>query len=340
MNTTNTVDILIIGGGPVGLACGVEAVRHGLSHVILEKGCIVNSLNNWPTFTTFFSTAELLEIGDMPFVTNGAKPTRKESLVYYRKVAERCGLNVHQYEAATDVAKTDIGFTIKSTKATYAAKYVIVATGFFDKANLLGIDGEDLPKVSHYYKEPFAFYNTDVLVIGGKNSAVEAALDLHRNGAKVTMAVRKPDFGQSVKYWLKPDIENRVKEGSIKAYFNTTVEAITPESVVLNQRGEKTEIKNDFVFALTGYRPDFDFLSKLGIQVTPDLHLVYNEQSMETTVAGLYLAGVVAAGIDIGKLFIENGRIHAKQIISHILQTRGQQASATMPAVRKFQDGD
>jgi thioredoxin reductase (NADPH) len=342
MSERTPFDLVVIGAGPVGLACGVEAARQGLPHLLVERGSLLNTLVRWPTFTIFFSTPELLEIGGVPFVCASSKPTRREGLVYYRKVADHFGLNVRLYEEVLGVTRGPELFTVATSKAMYLARHVVAATGFYDTPNLLGVPGEELPKVSHYYREPFPYVGTDILVVGGRNSAVEAALDLYRNGARVTMAVRRPSFGQSVKYWLRPDIENRVKEGSIRAHFDTTVEEIGPASVRLVRRGERTEIPNDFVLALTGYRPDFPFLRRLGIEVTPDGHLVHDEETMETTVSGLYVAGVVAAGVDIGTLFIENGREHAVRIVRHILKTSGRPPAEPLgaPPVRRFQDGD
>jgi thioredoxin reductase (NADPH) len=290
----------------------------------------------------FFSTPELLEIGGVPFVTAATKPTRREGLVYYRKVAERAGLNVRLNERVLRVEQDAGLFVAITPKGRYRARKLIVVTGFYDNPNRLGVPGEDLPKVSHYYTEPFAHAGTDVLVVGGKNSAVEAALDLHRNGARVTMAVRKPAFGKGVKYWLLPDIENRVKEGSIRAFFETTVEAIAPSSVRMKRAGEVSEIPNDFVFALTGYHPDFVFLKSLGIGITEDFHVVHDPATMETNVPGLYVAGVVAAGVAIGTLFIENGRIHAVHIVKHILDVEGRSAAGPLaaPPLKRFQDGD
>lgn len=336
------VDLLVIGAGPVGLACGVEAVRAGLTHRILEKGALLNTLVNWPTFTVFFSTPELLEIGDLPFSTLGAKPTRREGLVYYRKVKERFGLDVRLGERVTGLERESVPFRVVTSRGAHRARRVVAATGFFDTPNLLGVPGENLAKVSHYYKEPFACAGREVLVVGGKNSAVEAALDLHRNGARVTMAVWSEAFGASVKYWLKPDIENRVKEGSIRAFFRTTVYEIREEEVVLSRDGGTFAIPNDVVLALTGYRPDFAFLRSLGIGVTGDGHLVHDPETMETNVPGLYVAGVVAAGVDIGKLFIENGRVHAVQIARHAAASLGRTPRAPLgaPPIGPFQDGD
>ena len=342
MEEPGQVDVLVIGAGPVGLACALEAARQNLSHVVIEKGAPLATLVRWPAHTVFFSTPELLEIGGHPFVTAAGKPTRREGLAYYRKVAEREGLVIRHHEKVTALERTGGSFRVVTTKGIHTARAVVVATGFFDTPNLLGVPGEDLPHVSHYYTEPFAYTGSDVLVVGGKNSAVEAALDLHRNGARVTMAVRGHAFGASVKYWLKPDIENRVKEGSIRAHFETHVVSIEEGAVVLETAGRKYEIPNDFVFALSGYRPDFPLLRSLGIAITDDLHVVHDPATMETSVPGLYVAGVVAAGIEIGKLFIENGRLHAVAIVKHILATRGAAPATRLaaPELKKFQDGD
>ncbi len=342
MKESGQVDVLVIGAGPVGLACALEAARQQLSHVVIEKAAPLQTLVRWPTHTVFFSTPELLEIGGYPFVTAAGKPTRREGLAYYRKVAEREGILIRHHETVTSLKRSAGLFHVGTTRGVHRARAVVVATGFFDTPNLLGVPGEDLPKVSHYYTEPFAYAGSDVLVVGGKNSAVEAALDLHRNGARVTIAVRGRAFGASVKYWLKPDIENRVQEGSIRVHFETHVVSVEEGVVVLETAGQKHEIPNDFVFALTGYRPDFPLLRTLGIAITDDLHVVHDPVTMETSAPGLYVAGVVAAGIEIGKLFIENGRLHAVAIVKHILARRGSAPSAPLaaPALRDFQDGD
>lgn len=313
--------VLIVGAGPVGLACGIEAQNAGLTYVILEKGCLTNSIYHWPTFLTFFSSAKLIEIGQVPFTISHDKPTRREALVYYRKVKENFGLNVHLYEEVISVKPSnEKPFEVITTKGSYTASKVIIATGYFDNYNPLNVPGEDLPKVTHYYKEPFAYSDCSVLVVGGRNSAVETALDLHRNNARVTLVSREPHFPESIKYWLRPDIENRIKAGEITAYFNSQVKEIFEGAVELETMDtQKTfRIQNDFVFALTGYKPDFDFISSMGVTVKQHEHFEYNTETMETNIGGLYLAGVVAAGCDTGKIFIENGRQHAKQIIGHI----------------------
>jgi len=335
------VDLLVVGGGPVGLACALEASRHGLTHLVIEKGCLLATLEAWPTFTVFFSTPELLEIGGVPFVTSGPKPTRREGLVYYRKVAERAGLHVRLFTRVDSIERDGESFRVRTSRGIERARRVVVATGFFDNPNLLDVPGERLPKVSHYYTEPFRYAFTDVLVVGGKNSAVEAALELYRHGARVTMAVRKPSFGSSVKYWLRPDIENRVAEGSIAARFETTVTSIEEGSVTLRTPGGPLTLPNDFVLLLTGYHPDYDFLRRAGIRITDDLHVAHDPVTMETDVPGLFVAGVVAAGVDIGRLFIENGRLHAAQIVRHILESTGRKPEAPAPpGLRRFQDGD
>ncbi|HTS02141.1 MAG TPA: YpdA family putative bacillithiol disulfide reductase [Thermoanaerobaculia bacterium] len=335
-------DLLVVGAGPVGLACALEAARAGLSHVILERGALLNTLVNWPTHVVFFSTPELLEIGGHPFVSAGPKPTRREGLDYYRKVAVRESLDVRLAAPVLALAREDGLFVASTPKGAFRARAAVVATGFFDTPNLLGVPGEDLPNVSHYYREPYRHALTDVLVVGGKNSAVEAALDLHRHGARVTMAVRGPAFGASVKYWLRPDVENRVREGSIRAFFGTTVARIEEGAVVLRTGGAETVLANDFVYALTGYRPDFGFLRSAGIAITEDLAVVHDPATMETSVPGLYVAGVVAAGRLIGSLFIENGRAHAARIVSHLLERRGAAPSARprVPPIGAIQDGD
>ncbi len=336
------MDLLVVGAGPVGLACALEASRAGLSHVVLEKGALLNTLVNWPTHVVFFSTPELLEIGGHPFVCAGPKPTRREGLDYYRRVAARERLDVRLSTTVLSLDREGGLFVAATPKGRFTARAAVVATGFFDNPNLLGVPGEDLPKVSHYYREPFAHAGTDVLVVGGKNSAVEAALDLHRHGARVTMAVRGPAFGASVKYWLRPDVENRVKEGSIRALFDTTVARIEDGAVVLRERGGTRSIPNDFVYALTGYHPDFGFLRRVGIGVTDDLEVVHDPATMETGVKGLYVAGVVAAGRHIGRLFIENGRAHAALVVRHLLERRGapEAARPEVPPIRVFQDGE
>lgn len=335
-------DLLVVGAGPVGLACAVEAVRQGLSARVVEKGALCNTLAGWPVHTVFFSTPELLEIGDLPFVTSGPKPTRVEGLRYYRKAAERYRLDVRLYERVLRAERSGEGFEVVTERTRHACRTLVVATGFFDQPNLLGVPGEELPKVTHYYREPFPYVGTDVLVVGGKNSAAEAALDLYRHGARVTMAVREEALGKSVKYWLLPDLANRIAEGAIRAHFSTAVARIDERRVVLARGGETFALPNDFVVAMTGYHPDFGFLRDLGVEVTEEGGVVHDLATMETGVPGLHLAGVVSAGVDIGRLFIENGRHHAAAIVAHVLARLGRAPvgpSALRP-IGPHQDGD
>ncbi len=336
------VDLLVVGAGPVGIACAIEASRSGMTSRIVEKGALCETLVRWPADVVFFSTPELLEIGGLPFVTAGPKPTRREGLRYYRKAAAAYGLDVRLYERVRSVASEEERFLVTTEKGVHAARRVVLSTGFFDLPNLLGVPGEELAKVTHYYVEPFRYSGTDVLVVGGGNSAVEAALDLHRNGARVTMAVRELALKKTIKYWLTPDVTNRIAEGSIRAYFGHEVAKIDAERVTLRGPEESVEIANDFVVALTGYHPDFDFLRGAGVEVTGDGHPLLDPETMETTVPGLYLAGVVAAGVDIGKLFIENGRRHAAQIARHATAALGRTPlpASSLPGIRPFQDGD
>lgn len=313
-------DIIIIGAGPVGLACGLEATRKTLDYLILEKGCLTNSIFHFPTEMRFFSTPELLEIGGVPFVISTEKPSRQEGLNYYRRVAEAFKLRIHLFEKVEQVRHRDGGFAVRASRNSYFAKNVVVATGFYDHPNLLGIPGERLAKVSHYYTAAHPFFRRRVAVIGGKNSAVETALDLYRHGAEVTLIHRGGDFGKSVKYWILPDIQNRIKHGAIKAMFNTRVTRICEEVIyVVNGTGSEQRLDNDFVFAMTGYHPDYDFLSSAGIAIDGEYQKpCYNPETFETNVPSLYIAGVAAAGKDGNSIFIENGREHAKKIVEHI----------------------
>lgn len=313
-------DLIIIGGGPIGLACAIEAQQKGLRYLVLEKGALVNSIFNYPLYMTFFSTAERLEIGNAPFTCLAPKPGRPEAIEYYRKVTDNLKLQVHLYEAVTHVQREDEGFRITSSKAVYQATKVIIATGFYDIPVYMDIPGEELPQVRHYYKEPHAYAFQKVLVVGASNSSVDAALETWRKGAEVTLVARGPGVGPRVKYWVKPDIENRIAEGSIKAHFNTSVAAIRPGAVDLRTPEGLVTVENDFVLALTGYRPNFEWLQQCGIALSDDglCKPLYNPDTMETNVPGLYLAGVVCGGMETHKWFIENSRIHASMIISHI----------------------
>jgi len=314
------LDILIIGGGPIGIACGLAAQKAGLSFLIVEKGCIVNSLYNYPLTMTFFSTSEKLEIGGVPFVTNSTKPVRAEALEYYRRVATSRELPINLFEEVYNVVKEDKHYTITTSKGTYLAKYVILATGFYDIAVNLNIPGEDLPKVKHYYKDPHYYSMQKVVVVGSSNSAIDVALETYRKGAEVTLVIRDSEVSHRVKYWVRPDIINRIKEGSIKAYFNSSLIAVRPDEVDIETPNGQITIKNDFVMAMTGYKPNFNFLKKLGIMLSKEKFIPkYNPDTMETNVPGLYLAGVVCGGLDTHLWFIENSRAHADMIIGDIV---------------------
>jgi thioredoxin reductase (NADPH) len=314
------IDAIVIGAGPTGLACGIELGRRGLNAVIIDKGCVVNSLYNYPTHMTFFTTPELLEIGDIPMTSLNEKPTRTEALKYYRRVAEHYKLNIHQYERVDAIDGEDGAFTVRTTdrlglEHTYTARKIVIATGYYDVPNLLNVPGEDLPKVIHYYKEPHPYYNHDVIVVGAKNSAAIAALELYWTGARVTLIHRGPGMHKHVKYWIKPNIENRIKNGEIKAYFNSTLTAIRPDRVELSTPEGALSIKNDFVFAMTGYSPDLRFLNAAGIVFDPaTLRPRTNPETLESDRKGVFLAGVIVAGMHTNEIFIENGRFHGRQI--------------------------
>lgn len=318
------LDILIIGAGPIGLACGLEAKKAGLKYIILEKGVLVNSLYHYPANMTFFSTSEKLEIGDIPFVSNNVKPTRPEALEYYRRIAVSQQLNIHLQEPVLEVFSEPDFYIVESSLARYAVKNLIVATGFYDLPNMLNIPGENLPKVRHYYKEPHFYAMQKLLIVGANNSAVDAALECFRKGAQVTMVIREGEIGKRVKYWVRPDIVNRIEEGSIKAYFNSTLLAIREKEVDLQTAEGQLTLPNDYVLLMTGYQPDFSFLEKLGIELSKDekRYPSYNKDTMESNRKNIYLAGVVCGGMDTHIWFIENSRIHARQIIQAILQKK------------------
>jgi len=317
----NTYDVLIIGAGPIGMACAIEAQKAGLSYVVVEKGALVNSLYNYPVFMTFFSTSQRLEIGGVPFVSINPKPNRNEAVEYYRRVAEKFSLNIRLFEEVKTVSmQIDGYFDTHTSKGSYRTKYVVIATGFYDVPVMMNIPGEALPKVTHYYKDPHLYAFQNVVVVGANNSAIDAALETYRKGAKVTLVIRNNEIGSYVKYWVRPDIENRIKEGEIKAYYNAELLSIAPESVQIHTEDGVLEIENDFVIAMTGYKPDFGMLKRFGIQLEDDKGgvPVYNADTMETNLPGLYLAGVVCGGKDTHKWFIENSRVHAEQIFAHI----------------------
>jgi thioredoxin reductase (NADPH) len=323
-------DVLIIGGGPIGLACGIAAKKAGLTYIIIEKGALANSLYNYPMYMRFFSTSERLEIGGVPFMSTNPKPGRQEALEYYFRVTQKFRLNIHLFEAVKEVKRMEENsdakeFIITTSKATYTTKNIIVATGFYDIPILLNVPGEELSKVSHYYKDPSYYSFQKVIVVGASNSAVDAALETWRKGADVTMVVRQNEISHRVKYWVKPDIENRIKEGSIKAFFNSTIKAIREKEVDIQTPEGIVTVENDFVLPLTGYKPNFTLLKHLGIKLSSDEKQcpVYDSETMETNVKGIYLAGVVCGGMDTHKWFIENSREHANIIINDIAAKAG-----------------
>jgi len=318
------VDVLVIGAGPVGLACAIAAAREGLSARVVDKGTLVNSIVGYPSMMEFFSTPELIEIGGYPFAIPHYKPTREDAIEYYRAVSARENLDVRLYERVLDVSGTRGDFAIATSKGEHRARNVVIAIGFFDQPTLLGVPGEDLPKVTHYYKEPYAYVSQQVAVIGARNSAAKAALDCYRHGAHVTLVVRSATLSDRIKYWIRPDIENRIKEGNVTAFFDTTVEEIRASTIVIRTPDGTREIANDWVLAMTGYRPDFPFLEKIGVTCadSPQRTPTYDETSFETNRPGIYIAGTVCGGYDTGRWFIENGRFHAQQIAKHIARGR------------------
>jgi len=323
-------DVVIIGGGPIGIACGLEAKKKGLRYVILEKGPIVNSLFNYPINMQFFSSSEKLEIDDIPFISKEAKPKRNEALEYYRRIVTSNQLNICLFEKVARVERSADVFTIVSSKATYTADKVIVATGFYDLPNTLNIPGENLPKVSHYYKDPHFYASQKLAVVGASNSAIDAALECWRKGSEVSLIIRGPEVGQRVKYWVRPDIINRIEEGSIKAYYNSTLKEVRETEIVVETAEGELILENDFVLALTGYMPNFEFLEHMGIQLSDDEKKLpkYNPDTMETNVSGLYLAGVICGGMETHKWFIENSRVHAQMIMDSILKTNSEALKA------------
>jgi len=334
-------DVLVIGAGPTGMACAIEAQRSGFSAALVDKGCLVNSLFHYPANMVFFTTPELLEIGDIPFTTANQKPNRQEALEYYRNVAQHYRLDVRQYQRVLSVTGHNGAFKVRTANVQaarqlgaeeqagdsdgaghdheYTARKVVVATGYYDRANYLGVPGEELPKVMHYYKEPHPYFDMDVLIVGAKNSASIAALELWRRGSRVTLVHRGPEIHRNVKYWIKPDIENRIKNGEVKAFFNSSVQKITADAVRLKTTEGEVVLKNDFVFALTGYHPDYEFLQSVGIELTrPEMRPVCDPQTFESNVPGIYVAGVIVAGARTSEIFIENGRFHGKQIAADL----------------------
>lgn len=316
----NYFDVIIIGAGPIGLSSGIEAVKRKFTHLIIEKGCLVNSIFHYPTNMTFFSTSERLEIGDVPFVSHSDKPTRREALEYYRRVKHAWNLKVKIYEKVTSIDKEKNIFVITSDKEKYHSKKLIISTGFFDKPNFLNIPGEELPKVKHYFDEAHPYAYLKLVVVGAANSAVDVALETYRRGSEVTMVIREDGIKDNVKYWVKPDIENRIKEGSIKAYFNSHLTKVKEKEVEIKTLDGVITIENDFVFAMTGYHPDYELLRKAGIKINAqnDMTPEFDPVTFETNEKGIYLAGVVCSGLDTAKWFIENSRYHAVNIFNHI----------------------
>jgi len=316
-----SLDVIIVGGGPIGIACALEAKKKELNYLIIEKGPIVNSLFNYPTNMQFFSSAEKLEIDDIPFISNEAKPKRDEALEYYRRIVTSNKLNIRLFEKVNQVVKKDNLFVVTSEKTTYTSTNLILATGFYDLPKSLAIPGEDLPKVSHYYNNPHYYASQKLAIIGASNSAIDAALECYRKGAEVTLIVRGTEVGQRVKYWVRPDIINRIEEGSIKALFNSEVKEIQQDKIIIETPSEEITLENDFVLALTGYKPNFEFLEDLGVELSNDEKKIphYDPNTMESNIAGLYLAGVICGGMETHKWFIENSRVHAKIIVANII---------------------
>lgn len=321
MSSKLIYDVLIIGGGPIGLACGISCKQAGLTYRIIEKGALVNSLYRYPLNMTFFSTAEKLEIGNVPFVSHNPKPTRSEALEYYRRVALFWDLEIGLYEQVIRISGESNQFQIDTSKTIYQAKHIILATGFYDIPNVMNIPGERLPKVHHYYTEAHPYFGQKIVVVGAANSAVDVAMETWRKGADVTMIIRDDGIRDSVKYWVKPDIENRIKEGSIRAFYNASLKAIRENEVDIVHEGKVTTLENDFVLAMTGYLPDFHFLESMGIQMGEDEHRtpMHDPETMMTNVPGIYLAGVICGGLKTNKWFIENSREHATLIVNHIV---------------------
>ena len=314
-------DVIIIGAGPIGIACGIEAQKKGLDYLIFDKGCLVNSLYHYPLNMTFFSTSDKLEIGEVPFISHNSKPTRAEALEYYRRVASHWNLNLNLYESIDKIEKIENQFNITTSKGSFSSKTIVIATGFYDKPFMLNVSGENLPKVRHYYTEPHPYFGMDIVVVGAANSAVDVALETYRKGAKsVTMIIREKEIGSNVKYWARPDIVNRIEEGSIKAHYEASITKITEDVVFFEDKLGEHEISNDFVLAMTGYEPNFEMLEELGVDFRDDPFKtpVFNGQTMESNAEGVFLAGVVCGGYKTNKWFIENSREHALTVIKAI----------------------
>ncbi|WP_114748150.1 YpdA family putative bacillithiol disulfide reductase [Pleomorphovibrio marinus] len=322
------LEVLIVGGGPIGLACGIESQKSNLDYLIVEKGVLTNSIFHYPSNMTFFSTSEKLEMANIPFMSIANKPTRTEALEYYRRIVKHYKLKINLYEEVKSLEKVEGGFRVSTSKDEYYTEKLILATGFYDLPNKMNVPGEDLPKVSHYYKEPWPYIGQKIIVVGGGNSAVDVALETWRKGADVTMVVMKPTIDQTVKYWVLPDIENRIKEGSIKAHFNTTIKSIEKSTVTISTPEGELTLENDFVLAMTGYRPNFALLDQLGVELSLDERKrpCLDGNSQESNVPGLYLAGVVCGGLNTREFFIENTIVHAESIIGDIVKKKTLQA--------------
>ena len=313
-------DLIIVGAGPIGMTVGIEAKKAGLDCLLIEKGMLVDTIFHFPTNMTFFSTSKLLEIGEVPFISHGEKPTRREALEYFRRVQETWKLPIHYYETVEDVMASGEGFEVTTDKGRYDARAVVIATGFYGKPHLMNIPGEDLPKVRHYFDEPHPYVGQRVVVVGAANSACDVALELYHKGADVTMVVREAEISPRVKYWIRPNIENRIKEGSIKAHFNARMIEITEDLVRFETPEGRIDLPNDFVLAMTGYEPDFPFLRKIGIEweAEGDRALIYDDDTHQSNVPGIYVAGVVCGGMKTNRFFIENAKDHAEKIIGHL----------------------
>jgi thioredoxin reductase (NADPH) len=320
--TVQRHDVVVVGAGPTGLACGIELKQRGVDAVLIEKGCVVNSIYNYPTQMVFFTTPELLEIGNLPMTSLNEKPGRTEALKYYRRVADHYQLNIHQYERVMTITGEDGDFQVLTSKGEYRARKIVLSTGYYDLPNMLNVPGEELEKVFHYYKEPHPYFDHDVIVVGAKNSAAIAALELYWTGARVTLVHRGCWISDRIKYWIRPNIENRIKNGEILAYFNSRVIEIHPKSVVLETPEGPVTLKNDFVFALTGYHPDLEFMASLGIRLDPaTARPRTNPDTLESDRPGIFLAGVIVAGMHTNEIFIENGRFHGKKIAEAIAES-------------------
>ena len=317
-------DLIIIGAGPIGLACGIEAKKNNLDYIIIDKGMLVNSIYNYPVNTTFFSTSDKLEIGDIPFISHNVKPTRTEALEYYRRVCDSWSLDLDLYNEVLDIKNKTSHFELNTQNGIIKSKRIIICTGFYDIPYLLNIPGEDLNKVLHYYNESHPYYKMNIAIVGAGNSAVDAALDTYRKGANiVTMIIREKEIGENIKYWVRPDIVNRIESGEIKAYYESEIKEIKEKSIIIKSPNGIKEIDNDFVLAMTGYQPNYDILQKLGVDINADEFKTpeYNEETMETNVSGVYLAGVICGGLKTNKWFIENSRDHSEKIIKHIVNS-------------------